>query len=459
MSSSDYSDLSIANAAVWRRPKSEVMSRLFFWFCSIAFVFALHFAHVSYLYPDLEFWGFPYYPLGALEWLFLIVATASASFVLPLVLNRPSALVLFVLYLLVYLPSITITLATKPEALSSYGCELAALVLGFVCVAIGTRALVPSLRGVTQFVTLGGSAQVFLFLVCLALFCFILFSFRDAISFVGLDNIYEQRAAGKSRDMLEAYAQTYLAFVFSPAVFAVGLLRRKFAYFVLGLAGFVLMFSVTAERTIFLFPFAMTILYFVMRLRLGSSTVVGWATLSLAVTVAIVVYLKDTSLIFELLALYLVFRVIAIPGSMTWQYSDVFSGFGHTYWSNVTGVNLIVDVPTAFINAPNWPQLGYLVASDILHVESNSNAHLFAYDGIAAAGAIGVLVASGVLGVWLVVLDRAARFVDPIFVVLISFPMAFSLTNGSVFSLMLSFGGFFWIAFFAIAARGKRLGS
>lgn len=458
MSNSDFSDLTIANAAALVRPKSEAMSRLFFWFCSIAFVFALHFAHASYLYPDLEVWGFPYYPLGELEWLFLIAATALASFALPLVLSRPSALVLFVLYLLVYLPSITISLAAKPEALSLYGCELAALVIGFICVAIGTRALAPSLRGVSQSVTLGGSAQGFLFLVCLALFCFILFSFRDAISFVGLDNIYEQRAAGRSRNMLEAYAQTYLAFVFSPAVFAVGLLRRKFSYFVLGLAGFVLMFSVTAERTIFLFPFAMTVIYFIMRLRMDSPKLVGLATLSLAVTVAIVVYLKDASQVFELIAFYLVFRVIAIPGSMTWQYSDVFSDFGHTYWSNVTGVNLIVDVPAAFINAPNWPQLGYLVASDILHVESNSNAHLFAYDGIAAAGTVGVLVASGILGGWLVVLDRAARFVDPIFVVLISFPMAFSLTNGSVFSLMLSFGGFFWISFFAIAVRRKRLG-
>jgi hypothetical protein len=141
---------------------------------------------------------------------------------------------------------------------------------------------------------------------------------------------------------------------------------------------------------------------------------------------------------------------------MFWEYSDVFSAAGYTYWSNVKGINLFVDVPTIFDGAHNWPQLGYLVASEILNKESNSNANLFAYDGIAAAGAIGILVACFFLGAWLVMLDRITRSVDPMFVMLITFPMAYSLTNGSVFSLMFSFGGFFWIAFFAIVARRNR---
>lgn len=446
----------VANVTYRRKLSAKLTARFFVWLCSIAFACALHFAHANYLYPVHEFWGFPFCPLGTVEWLFLIAATAAASAVFPLCLNRPSGLVLWVLYLLVYLPSVTITLATKSQALNSYGYELAALIFGFCCVAVATRALAPSLRGRLQPVLLGRSAQGFLFLVCLALFCFILISFRDVISFVGLDDIYQQRAVGRSRNALEAYAQTYLAFVFSPAVFALGILRKNYAFLLLGLAGFLLMYGVTAERTVFLLPLAMTGLYVLIRSRLSNSSMVIWTILSLAVTVLIAVYFEDTNRIFELLSLYFVFRVIAIPGSMFWQYSDVFADFGRTYWSNVTGINLIIDTPTVFDSVPNWPQLGYLVASEILRLESNSNANLFAYDGIAAAGATGIFVTCILLGAWLVVLDRITRHTSPTFVVLISFPMAFSLTNGSVFSLMLSFGGFFWIVFFAIAACRKR---
>lgn len=456
MRNSGCNQSQVANVTCHRQLSGWGAPRLFLWLCSIAFAGALNYAHANYLYPVHEFWGFPFYPLGEVEWIFLIAATAAASSVLPLRLNRPSALVLFVLYLLVYLPSITITLATKPEALNSYGYELAALVSGFVCVGVITRALASLPNRKLQKIRLGGSAQRFLFFGCLALLCFILLSFRDVISFVGLDDIYKQRAAGRSRNLLEAYAQTYLAFVFSPAVFALGLLRKNLTFLLLGLAGFALMFGVTAERTLFLFPFAMTGLYLVIRSRLTSIALASRIILSLAAFVMVVIYFKDASQIFELLALYLVFRVVAVPGGMFWQYSDVFSSFGPTYWSNVTGINLIVDMPTVFANAPNWPQLGYLVAGEILKMESNSNANFFAYDGIAAAGTVGILVACAALGAWLVVLDRVTRGTDPLFVLLITFPMAFSLTNGPISSLMLSFGGFFWIAFFAITVRRKR---
>lgn len=437
--------------------KATLLPPLLIWICSIAFVGALNFAHANYLYPVHEFWGFPFYPMGVVEWLFLISATAVASLTLPHYVNRPSALVLLILYLLVYLPSLTITLATKPDALDSYGYELVALVFGFGCVGIGTRAFAHSNRGRSQRVLLGRQSQVFLLLVFLALFFFILFSFRDVIRFVGLDDIYVQRAAGRSRNLLEAYSQTYLGYVFSPAVFAIGLLRKNYIFLALGMAGFALMFGVTAERSIFLLPLAIAGLHLIMRSRLASKALASWTILSLAVVVMIAVYFEGSHRAFEVLALYLVFRVVAIPGSMFWQYSDVFSGVGQTYWSNVTGVSLLIDVPTVFAGAQNWPQLGYLVAREILNLESNSNANLFAYDGIAAAGAMGILAASFFLGSWLVVLDRVTKGADPVFVLLITFPMAFSLTNGSVFSLMLSFGGFFWIAFFVISARRKRL--
>lgn len=435
----------------------SVWPRFFLYCCSVAFAVVLNYAHESYLYPVHEFWGFPYFQLGSIEWFFLLVAICCVCIALPLQIIRPSALVLFLLYIFVFLPSIVITLAAKPDALFYYCYELIALVFGFCGVGVVVRMRGwSSWHGVRSGAPSGGG-RIFIVLVWSVLFIFVLLAFRDVIGFVGLDDIYQQREAGRAKNAIEAYAQTYLAFVISPAVFAIGICRRNFTFLVLGFLGFMLMFAVTAERTIFLFPFAMAGLYFFVRPRMNSAFLVSWMILLFTIIILVSISFDKASRFFDLLATYFVFRVVAVPGSMFWQYSDVFAELGRTYWSNVTGLSLIVDVPVRFSSEPSWPQLGYLVADEILHLKSNSNANLFAYDGVAAAGAIGVLVASLILGSWLVVLDRVTRSADPMFVMLVTFPMAFSLTNGSVFSLMLSFGGFFWVAFFAISTRCNRV--
>jgi hypothetical protein len=100
--------------------------------------------------------------------------------------------------------------------------------------------------------------------------------------------------------------------------------------------------------------------------------------------------------------------------------------------------------------------LGYIVADHVLDLESNSNANLFAYDGVAAAGSIGIFVVCIILGLWLIALDWTAKRINFLFSTLVIFPIAIALTNGSLFSVLLSFGGLFWLAvFLAISVRKK----
>lgn len=427
---------------------SSKLARTVFFICSFFYALALHYAHKIYLYPTQEFWGFPYSPLGPAEWIYLVAAVLVAALVLPLNFTSPSGLIIFVLFLIVYLPSVTITLATKPMALSVYGDELSALVFGFACVALSTRVFAPSRRWLSNTFKVSLVAHRFLFLGCLILFIFILYSFQDVISFVGLDDIYVQREAGRSQNAAQAYAQTYLAYVFAPAVFALGIICSKMHYRILGLASFALMFGVTAERTLVLLPLVMAVLYPMILSKGFTQWKVCWITLALAFFVLVATFFAGSSLIFDLVSLYFVMRLLAIPGSFFWQYSDTFSGYGYTYWDHVKGFDLLADAPSVLLSHPYWPQLGYIVADNILGLESNSNANLFAADGIAAAGSVGILVVCVVLSFWLIALDRASKGFEHGFVLLVAFPLAFNLTNGSVFSMLFSFGGLFWIAFF-----------
>ena len=151
----------------------------------------------------------------------------------------------------------------------------------------------------------------------------------------------------------------------------------------------------------------------------------------------------------SLLSSLLVFRTLATPGIFFTQYYDTFSTYGFTYGSHIKGLNLIIPVPSAYISDPYWPQLGYIVGERIQGFPgNNANANLFAGDGIATAGFVGVLIISVILAIWLVLLDRASKGWSKNFAILVLFPIGIALTNGPLFTILLSFGGLFWVFIF-----------
>jgi len=149
------------------------------------------------------------------------------------------------------------------------------------------------------------------------------------------------------------------------------------------------------------------------------------------------------------LSTYLVFRTLALPGLTFSQYSDVFSNHGFTLWSHVRGINIFIAPPDFFADHASWPGLGYIVG-DIVYknIENNVNANLFSSDGLAAAGSVGVLVIGIIFIVWLMLLDNITHAWDRIFVILVTLPLALSLTNGPFFTMMWSFGGILWLGVF-----------
>lgn len=127
------------------------------------------------------------------------------------------------------------------------------------------------------------------------------------------------------------------------------------------------------------------------------------------------------------------------------QYHDLFSAEGFTWWTHVRGVNLVVSSPRLADHAA-WPSLGYIVGDLVYkNIENNHNAHLFASDGLAAAGALGVAAIGVAFAVWLWVLARLSLNWDPILTTLLLLPFGIVLTNVPFTTSLLSFGGFFWL--------------
>jgi hypothetical protein len=140
-------------------------------------------------------------------------------------------------------------------------------------------------------------------------------------------------------------------------------------------------------------------------------------------------------------------RAMAIPGGTFVQYFDLFYAEGFTYWSSVTGVGVLVDAPAAFAADPAWPQLGVIVGREYFPWAAglNHSASLFSGEGAAAAGALGVVVIGAVLATFLKIFDMAARNWAPQFVLVSIAPIAMALSNAHLSTVLVSFGGGFWL--------------
>jgi hypothetical protein len=131
---------------------------------------------------------------------------------------------------------------------------------------------------------------------------------------------------------------------------------------------------------------------------------------------------------------------------------------GFTFWSHVRGLDLVVPVPASFVGDPAWPALGRVMGDRVYgSADVNANANLFSGDGVAAAGAVGVMVMGILFTAWIVMIDRVSARWDRRFALLVIVPVALSLTNGHFFTTLMSFGGLFWLGVFALHRPAGRL--
>ena len=413
----------------------------------LLYAWILHFAHRGFLNEEWGYYGFLYRDPTAFDAVSIALAVVIGSAFVPKFVRRPSSIVLLLLFVVVYVPTVVITPCLGEWWLQEYGAGLLSLCLTFsaACIAVNQQRLVWSASAALPDPVFATWLLITWMLACAAL----LYNYASIMTFAGLEAVYDQRALGTSTSLGLGYLQTYFSTVLSPALLALGLVKRRNGLAVLGTLGCLLMYAITAQRTVFLLPLVIIAFHFMQRagapfLKASALLVVAVA---LAVLVAVLFYSENEAA--ALLSTYLVFRTLAIPGLTFSQYSDVFSSEGFTYWSHVKGVALLVEPPRSLAADPSWPGLGYIIG-DRLYADptNNVNANLFSGDGVAAAGALGVLLIGLLLTIWLVLLDRSSVRWNRRFAFLVTLPVGLSLTNGHFTTTLLSFGGLFWLAIF-----------
>jgi hypothetical protein len=432
---------------------------------AVAYALVIHLAHAEYLGIRWGYYGFSFNPFGAGDFAYVLALSIIGALFLPRTATTPSSVVLWQLFVIVYVPIVTISMALTPFAFAEYGLALAGLCVGFVaaCRIAGSVERPVAAGGGLPSTTL----EYAVFAVWIVSSLLLIVLYRDVVAFSALDEIYAQRELTSAEvGTGVAYLRTYYSGVISPLLIITGLLRRNWLFLTAGLAGFVFTYAIDAQKITLAMPLAIIGLHRLFGMR------EAWHSLA-----ALTAYLF--AFIAGLVLLYLVgggempfpggqttldiavFRMIALPGLTFTQYADLFGDQGLTYWSNTRGISLVVPPPAAFANDPSWPNLGYIVGDHYYGSRLvNANANPFSGEGVAAAGPIGVVVIGCVLGVWLRVLNWTARGWDPRFATLVMVPVGLSLTNGHLATVLLTFGGAMWPLFFLFGRKymgGNRL--
>lgn len=410
---------------------------------------ALHWAHFGYLNTYWEYYGFTYRSPSGLELALAFSLITIGAATMPISYARASSMVLMLLFIVVYVPTMTITMALNADRWLLYAPSLIALCVGFTVACILTQWMfnepMPSSRMPNE--TFVGIVLFLFTIAAIILF----FNYRQILSFSSLDDVYQQRAAGAVTNLFVGYVKTYFSNVFSPILIATGLIERRRNLTFLGVSGCVFMYMIDAQRTVFLIPFIMIGLYFLLIKPNSYFRMTALPVASFTAVVFLCNLFGESNSISSFLSKYVVFRTIGLPALTFSQYHDLFNGDSLTWWSHIRGIDLFVNPPPAFYAHPAWPNLGYIVGDYFYgNLENNANANLFSGDGVAAAGPLGVVIAGLALTGWLVLLDRASAGWSRLFVVLVVFPVGFSLTNGHLSTVLLSFGGLFWLIVFAV---------
>lgn len=412
---------------------------------SIVYAATLAYCLAAYAAVEWAEYGFSFGEVSVLDTGVLCIVLVVWAAVLPRRIHRPSSLFLIVIYLCVCLPAAVAMVGLEGPSDSFYYPLLSSLGFGFTVACLVARSF--PWRGVSR--KDAKPLLPFLFLAWVACLVVLLVSFGSVMSFSGLDDIYAQREQGKAGNLFEGYVQTYFGYVFSPAMLAFGLVRKNYFLVIAGIVGSVVLYMITAEKAVIMYPIFMIFLYLAMRFNASLFLIPSFIALVISALLFFATLFYSDSAIASFVAWYLGIRSLLVPGVFLTHYSNYFGDYGYTLATHITGVNLLMDTPMNFSSHPQWPSIGHLVGEDYLGIPTlNANANFIASDGVAAFGLFGVLFAFLLFAIFLVAFDKCSRGVDKRLVLPLLLPLALMLTNGSLFTAFLSFGGFLFLTVF-----------
>jgi O-antigen polymerase len=357
---------------------------------ALAYVAALIWAYTNHYSPLFAYLGQVDANPEAMDTLIAAAFAALPSAWLPIPARRPSTILLWFLYLVGYVPMIVVPLFLEGELEAVLAVDIA-LAAGLAILALIARLPVAMIRAPHVSIST---------LTHLLLACGILSSLYIAAAFgihtpPSLAEVYTTRL--QSNTVFEAafgigYVVPWAGNAINPMLMALGIARRRADLIVVGLAGQVLIYSVTGFKNVLFSIVVVPLVFFMVALARR------WFGALLAASAAVVVVLSSLAGDWPLV---LARRVFATPGQVGWYYFDYFSEhpayeLSHSVLSWL-GPSAYSVPPPQVIGSVYFPGAG-----------TNANAGVWS-DGFANFGFAGVIGFTLILGLVLWAVDGLGR--------------------------------------------------
>jgi O-antigen polymerase len=402
----------------------------------IVYILAFNWMYIHWLLPTFGYYGFDYTPPGFFEEILAWALAILPSCWTPLALIRPSQLPYWILYLVVYIPSLYVPMFV---ALSEPTHIIELMLTFFISFFIISLTYRFQLANWTFTETSSARFWYVFSTLGMALGFVVFFAFRHQLSVVSFLDVYNLRS---DADAIMTgtglnYPLMLLSGAVDPFLMGYGLCQQRKSVFLLGALGQLLVYASLGTKGSIASVIFIPALYFVLRRGPRQFVVkLTWGVVALLVALCLLTYVAgaDPGTI-ESVILFIVFmRTFGSPGLLTAQYYYFFSQNPQTHYSHITGVNW-------FLHYPYSNPLGVVVGSYFSGDPTlDATAHFWAMDGLAAYGLTGVILVSVLCAFVFWMLDSAAKRHDSRFPALVVSYVAYNIANISLFTTLLSGG-------------------
>jgi len=401
----------------------------------VLYMAALLWAYVAIAVPEFGYEGFALKSPRAVQMVLLILMVLLPVSFLPSSSPRPSALIVWWLYLTVYIPAIMVpALSLSMPLEKSLQLQLTLLLcLGLLSWASSGRRLL-RVRQIVVSPTLFWPAFLAVWVICLGIMIgsakFSSIMSNIASLFEGAD---EYTIRSKFNDLargipLLGYLIGQVALAFNPFLIAFGLRYRRTTCLIAGIAGQIIAFSLAGYKaSLASIVFLCLIAVFIRRWRrsLGLAFASG---LMIAVLASTVIDRATNSVFFTSV---ITRRTILTPGLLTGFYFEHYSQIGPVGM----GYHFALLRDERVLTPPN--EIGYAYFDD---VNVNANANVWA-EGYAELGFLGSFLYTIILGFMIWIYDSIAAGRDPTMAILLAAMPAAGFANTLPSTVLITHGG------------------
>lgn len=415
-----------------------IVKRLYLVIAVILYVVAINWTYRDIIAASYESFGFSYDTDLPAAYLFIsCVLSVLPSLWMPLTIKRPSLLLFYIQYFIMYIPALFILYHTTHPSLPSDEVILIVFFLFSGISIIQSIYVIPLLR----FRYLRVPSKVFwgvFIAIMLILSLYLIYKLGGVFRLVSLEKIYEVRAEiAILGNKWTQYATNWLAGVFLSFCLAVNLFNKKWLISLSIAFGYIALFGISGSKTMLFAIIYIPLIYIL--LAIVKYNVAAALALSFS---GLVLLPYTLNLVAPTIVSYwyigvVNFRTFSIPQLVFSQYYEFFKINPQTYFSHIGGINYL-------INYPYDEQLSIVTSK--IYERGNTNAGFWAGDGLAGFGLPGIVAASVLCAFLFWILDSISKPYNARFVaVAITFvatsfsntPLSVTLLTGGLGILML----------------------